>query len=577
MTEMPLLVFLTGFSGTGKSAGAQAVAERLGWDWVDADAEIERAALRDIPSIFATDGEAAFRRLEGEAIGRILESAPSTGLVVALGGGATTTDDTRTAIAAAGLVICLEATPQTIVARLQARDSGSRPMLAGDLLASTTRLKDQRAPLYALADHTVHTDGLSVDEVAERVETFVREQGAKAFARDGRIEQLSRRPASLPAALDAPGAAAIVRTTSADYPAYVGWGELDNLGTHVARIAAGRRAFLVSDDNVLGLWGETALSSLRTAGLDVMALSVHPGDGSKSLESAGRIFDWLAAHRAERRDVLVALGGGVPGDLGGWVAASYMRGMPFVQAPTSLLGMVDASIGGKTAVNHADAKNLIGAFYQPRAVVADVAALKTLPRREYVEGFGEVIKHAFIRDPRLLELLEDRLEDVLALDPELTTGVIRRNIQIKAAVVSEDERESGGIREILNYGHTLGHALEAAGGYSALLHGEAVAVGMMAAATIGVRAGVTPPEILPRLERLLARAGLPLRPPAGIDREHVVSALSLDKKVIGGRQRWVLLEDVGRPVVRDDIPGDIVSEVVAEFLAQAAGQGRPGG
>ena len=252
-------------------------------------------------------------------------------------------------------------------------------------------------------------------------------------------------------------------------------------------------------------------------------------------------------------------------DLAGFVAGTYLRGLPVVQAPTSLLAMVDAAIGGKTAVNHAGAKNIVGLFYQPRAVVADVSTLKTLPRRALVEGLGEVIKHALIRDADLLSLLEARLDDLLALDPDLTTQVIASNVQIKGAVVSEDERETGGVRELLNYGHTLGHAFEAAGDYDALLHGEAVAVGMAAAAEIGRRVGVTPAGLVERQNRLIVRAGLPLRPPKGLDRGRVRAALALDKKVVAGGQRWVLLEDVGRPIVRADVPTAIVEAVLDEL------------
>jgi len=253
------------------------------------------------------------------------------------------------------------------------------------------------------------------------------------------------------------------------------------------------------------------------------------------------------------------------GDFAGFVAGTYLRGMPVVQAPTSLLAMVDASIGGKTAVNLSAAKNLVGLFYQPRAVVADVATLKTLPRRELIEGFGEVIKHALIRDASLLDLLEARLDDLLALEPELTTEVIRRNVQIKGAIVSEDERETGGVRELLNYGHTLGHAFEAAGGYEALYHGEAVAVGMVAAAEIGVRMGVTPRDLAERQNRLIERTGLPLRPPPHFDRERIRNAMALDKKIVSGTQRWVLLRDVGDPIVTADVPASVVQEVI-EFM-----------
>jgi 3-dehydroquinate synthase len=343
---------------------------------------------------------------------------------------------------------------------------------------------------------------------------------------------------------------------------------LEHLGEHTKQATGARRAFVISDSAVLSRWGETAVASLKEAGLEASTFALTPGDGSKSLQEASRAYDWLASQRAERRDTIVALGGGVAGDFGGFVAGTYLRGMPFVQAPTSLLAMVDASIGGKTAVNHAGAKNIVGLFYQPKAVIADVATLTSLPRRALVEGMGEVIKHALIRDEPLLELLEERLDAFMSLrDPELTASVIARNVQIKGDVVSQDERETGGVRELLNYGHTLGHAFEAAGGYEALLHGEAVSVGMVAAAEIGRRIGLTPSALVERQNALLERAGLPLKPPSGLDRQRVSAALALDKKVIAGGQRWVLLEDIGRPVVRSDVPRDVVEAVMDELLA----------
>ncbi|HLF78745.1 MAG TPA: 3-dehydroquinate synthase, partial [Dehalococcoidia bacterium] len=435
-------------------------------------------------------------------------------------------------------------------------------------IARTRRVMDQRAALYAQADFAVSTDTLTPDEAADEVVRLFKRYGERAFNREGRLDQLTRTPTIVPPVPDAPGAATIVRTVSGEYPAYVTWGALERLGEYTKRATGARRAFVISDSSVLSCWGETAVASLKEAGLEASTFALAPGDGSKSLAEASRAYDWLASQRAERRDTIVALGGGVAGDFGGFVAGTYLRGMPFVQAPTSLLAMVDASIGGKTAVNHAGAKNIVGLFYQPKAVIADVATLTTLPRRALIEGMGEVIKHALIRDLELLELLEERLDDFMSLkDPELTASVIARNVQIKGDVVSEDERETGGVRELLNYGHTLGHAFEAAGGYEALLHGEAVSVGMMAAAEIGHRAGITPPDLVERQRLLLQRAGLPLRPPPGLDRGRVSAALALDKKVVAGGQRWVLLEDIGRPVVRSDIPREIVEAVMDDFLA----------
>jgi 3-dehydroquinate synthetase len=254
----------------------------------------------------------------------------------------------------------------------------------------------------------------------------------------------------------------------------------------------------------------------------------------------------------------VALGGGMVGDLAGFVAATYLRGMPVVQAPTSLLAMVDASIGGKVAVNHREGKNLIGAFHQPRLVLADVSALKTLPKRELTSGWAEVIKHALIMDGGLLRTLEEDAERLLKLEPDATASVVSRAMALKAQVVSEDERETTGRRTILNYGHTVGHGLEAASRYEALL-------GMIAAAAIGRRLGVTPPALASRQDALLERLGLPSRV-RGIDPEDVLRAIALDKKTSDGSVRWVLLEDVGQPVLRADVPLALVRQVIEEML-----------
>ena len=559
-------ITLIGFMGSGKSTVARLVAEQLGWTAVDSDDLIEAEAGTTIAALFDSEGELAFRRREAATF-EALKSRER--VVVAAGGASSILPEARQAMAEAGLVVHLEASPETIVARLTQQDGAAeRPMLAGgDALSRVRRLWSQREPLYSLADFTVHTDSLGADEVAAEIVRFHELYGERTMARPERLAALTATPSGLPPITDAPGAATIIRTTSGEYPVYATWGALDALGDYVKRATGARRAYLISDSNVLSLWGETALSSLRGAGIECASLSLKPGDASKSIDTAAGVYDWLAGQRAERRDAIVALGGGMTGDFAGFVAGTYLRGMPVVQAPTSLLAMVDASIGGKTAVNLSAAKNLVGLFYQPRAVVADVATLKTLPRRELVEGLGEVIKHALIRDESLLTLLEDRLDDLLALEPELTTEVIRRNIQIKGAIVSEDERETGGVRELLNYGHTLGHAFEAAGGYEALLHGEAVATGMVAAAEIGARAGITPRALVERQNRLIERSGLPLRPPPGLDRARIMAALALDKKVVSGGQRWVLLEEVGRPVVRSDVPVDVVESVLDDLLS----------
>ncbi len=558
----PEHITLTGFSGTGKTAVAHLVAKTLGWEAVDADDVIEAKSGRAVPDIIHEDGELAFRKVEAATFA---ELASRQRVVVAAGGGAPVYEPARRAIVEAGLVILLQASPAVTEARVAADAKMRARPLRGDS-SGVARRMDQRAAVYSQADFTLETDVMTAEEVADEIVHLYQAYGERAFDRPGRVEQLARTPTVLPPIIDAPDATTIIRTVSGEYPVYAQWGALDRLGDYTKRATNARRAFLISDEAVLAQWGETAISSLREAGIETATITLPPGDASKSIQQTGRTYDWLASHRAERRDTIVALGGGMVCDFAGFVAGTYLRGMPVVQAPTSLLAMVDASIGGKTAVNHAGAKNIVGLFYQPRAVVADVATLKTLPRRAMVEGMGEVIKHALIRDPELLDLLEQRLADIMALEPDLTTQVIARNMAIKGAVVSEDERETGGVRELLNYGHTLGHAFEAAGGYEALLHGEAVGAGMIAAAEIGRRIGVTPPELVERQRALIERAGLPVRPPKGIDRARIRAALALDKKIVAGGQRWVLLEDVGRPVVRSDVPTSVVESVLDDLL-----------
>jgi len=560
MPSAPQRLFLTGFSGTGKSTVAGLVADALGWRALDTDRLIEEAAVRSIPEIFATDGEPRFRALEREALAR---AAAEEGVVVATGGGAVLAAENRRLMAERALLVCLDARPETILQRLNeptGTPASERPLLAGgDPLARIRELKAQRQSCYAVADVIIDTEGCSAEEVADAVVAFVRTADPWFACHKERLllpEERERPPPSEPVRVEAP---------SRQYDVHVGWGALDRLGELLRAAGPSGAAYVVSDDAVLPRHGERALRSLRDAGFEADALAVPAGEPSKSLETAATIYDWLVAHRAERGHAIVALGGGMVGDVAGFVAATYLRGVPLVQAPTSLLAMVDAAIGGKVAVDHREGKNLIGAFYQAWLVVEDVSTLKTLPRRALLEGCAEVIKHALILDPQLLADLETRADDLLHLEPAATVDIVRRNVAIKGAMVAVDELDRGP-REILNYGHTIGHAIEAAAGYTGVLHGEAVSAGMMAAAEIGRRLGVTSPSLVARQRALLERFGLPVRGPK-LDAEAVLAAVALDKKVAAGAVRWVLLEDVGRAVLRSAVPVALVREVLEEVLA----------
>lgn len=556
-------IILTGFSYTGKTRVGIEVARKLGWRFIDIDEEIVHISGKGVAEIFTHDGEARFRELESKVLERACQG---TNLVIATGGGAIMSTANRQMMMEGGVIICLESKPATIYQRL-VKDAEAdkthvvRPLLAGpEPLKRIEWLKEFRQLYYALADWTVHTDNLSVEEAAEEVILGWR------YAERGRPTI----PA-LPDVLEAKapyhetqGAACVVTTPTESYPVFIGWGMFEQLGRRMRNAGLWGRAHILSDERVFALYGLKVKAILEKAGFTVDYMTVPEGERSKSFETAVKIYDWLVNFRAERGDTIVALGGGVVGDLAGFVAATFLRGLLLVQVPTSLTGMVDSAIGGKVGVNHPQGKNLIGSFYQPRLVLADTETLTTLPKRELVSGCAEVVKHAMIRDPRLLDFLEGRAEGLLNLDKDVTSEVVSRSAAIKARIVSEDEKERG-VRVILNYGHTIAHGLEAATNYERFLHGEAVAIGMMGAAMISRQVGLLFQGVVDRQQALLKRFDLPTDC-SDIDVEGVLRAMELDKKVVGKKVRWVLLSDIGRTVVRDDIHREEAAGVIKKLL-----------
>ncbi len=349
------------------------------------------------------------------------------------------------------------------------------------------------------------------------------------------------------------------------YPIHVGADLLGDPGLLRPHLR-GHQALIVTDERVGPLYLERARAMLE--GLEVAELVLPEGEAHKTLATAQRIWDELLARRFDRRCTLVALGGGVVGDLTGFAAACYQRGVDFVQLPTTLLAQVDSSVGGKTGVNHPLGKNMIGAFHQPRCVVADMAVLRTLEPRQLRSGLAEVIKYGLIRDAAFLDWLERRLEGLLVLREEDLAEAVLRSCRIKADVVAADEREAG-LRAILNLGHTFGHAIEAGLGYGRWLHGEAVAAGMVMAAALSARRGWLREEEVARVEALLRRAGLPVRGPAELDPEGMLALMAGDKKAAGGRLRLVLLRRLGEAVVTADYDPQALREVLAAY------RGRP--
>jgi 3-dehydroquinate synthase len=343
------------------------------------------------------------------------------------------------------------------------------------------------------------------------------------------------------------------------YPIHIGAGLLDQ-GPLYAPHLRGTVA-LITNQVVAPLYLPRARRALEAASARVVEIVVEDGEQAKRWPALDRVFEQLLAARLGRDAVIVALGGGVVGDLAGFAAAVYQRGIDFIQVPTTLLAQVDSSVGGKTAINHARGKNMIGAFHQPRAVIADVGTLDTLPERELRAGLAEVIKHGFALDALFAEWLEANIEKLCARDPQALIYAVQRSCELKAAIVGQDERE-GGVRALLNFGHTFGHAIEAATGFGPWLHGEAVAAGMVIAARLSVSAGLLHPADAERVRALVSRAGLPVRPPQ-IALERWLDLMAIDKKSVAGQVRFVLLEKIGSARLESAVNEPLITAAIA--------------
>ncbi len=353
------------------------------------------------------------------------------------------------------------------------------------------------------------------------------------------------------------------------YNAVVEWGGLGRLPLHLKKLNLPPRVFLITDSHIHKLYASMIMGTLSSAGFEPQLYTVPAGEVSKSQEQLSALYDWLIKQRAERGEAIIALGGGMVGDVVGYAAATYLRGVPLVQVPTSLLAQVDSAIGGKTGINHVMGKNLIGTFYHPRLVLVDPATLLTLPIRERTEGWAEVVKYGIILDTELFARLEeyaDTLREFTNPPATLLCQIVMNCIALKAAIIEEDEREQGR-RTILNYGHTVAHALENVAGYGEFLHGEAVSLGMVVAGSIAQQAGLFPEAELVRQNKLLEALGLPTSYAGSVHVKDILSAIQLDKKVAGKQVRWVLPKQMGDVTVTP-VPNELVESVITAFFAE---------
>ena len=563
-------IVLVGMMGAGKTSIGRRLAAALGLGFVDADAEIETAAGMSIAEIFARHGEAYFRDGERRVVARLLGEAQR---IVATGGGAFMNAATLERIAERGVSIWLKADAEILLRRVRKRTN--RPLLSvQDQEETIKRLVDERYPVYGQADFCVvsrdspHDVMVSeiLDLLNEKLDQLPRLAEAPPQVPEERAIVEQRPPAAAPMDRDV----VEVELGSRRYDIVIGSGLLAETGERIARLAPGAACAIVTDANVARYHLTAVEDSLSAAGVRHSRIVIPAGEASKSWSIFAKTCDAIIEARVERGDLIVALGGGVVGDLSGFAAATIRRGMRFVQIPTTLLAQVDSSVGGKTAINSEHGKNLIGAFHQPVLVLTDTESLATLPVREFRAGYAEVAKYGLINDPAFLAWLERHWREVFARGPALTHA-IATSCRSKASIVARDETEQGD-RALLNLGHTFGHALEGLTHFNGerLNHGEGVAIGMACAFRFSARLGYCPADDAARVENHLRETGLPTRvrdvPGWNAGPDAILDAMYQDKKVQRGSLTFILARGIGQSFIAKGVPAADVLDFLRDEL-----------
>ncbi len=550
-------IVLVGMMGAGKSSVGKRLSQRLGLPFFDADTEIERAAGMSIPEIFEKRGEAEFRQGEQRVIARLLSDGP---MILATGGGAYMNDSTRQLISQQGVSIWLKAEFDVLMRRVRKRSN--RPLLQNpDPEGTLKRLMETRYPVYALTDLHVQSRDVAHDVIVDEIIAAIsRHLGIG-------VPLVTAKPLSQAhVRVDLPGRAYVIA---------IGSNLLEEAGERIAALAPGAACAIVTDDRVAGLHLAVLEDSLKAAGIRTAAIQVPSGERSKSMAELDRVVDGILSAKMERGDLVVALGGGVVGDLAGFAAAITRRGMRFVQIPTTLLAQVDSSVGGKTGVNSPHGKNLIGAFHQPSLVLADVDVLDTLSKREFAAGYAEVVKYGLISDAPFFNWLEAHHTGVFAGGPD-RVHAIEVSCKAKAAIVMRDEREDGD-RALLNLGHTFAHAFERIVAYDGarLVHGEAVAIGLCCAFRFSTKLGLCNGQDAVRIEAHLKQVGLPthIRDILGWDADSnaILDAMAQDKKVKRGKLTFILARGIGESFIAPDVSADDVRAYLDEHLNMVRG------
>jgi len=521
-------IVLTGFMGTGKTSVGKALSSELGYEFVDTDTLIEKREGMAISLIFKKKGEEYFREVEQATVEEV---SRKNRVVIATGGGVIKNKINVDNLGKRGVIVWLKANPEIILKRVML-EGGKRPLLdVKEPLDEINKLLSERLKFYEQADASVDTNYITPRETAHEI-----------------IELLG---------LD--GQEVTVDLGDRSYDILIGSRMLERLGLRLKEFRPTKVA-IVSNKTIFPLYKDILLKSLGAYNIVPEIFLIPDGEEYKDLLWTYHLHGELLKAKFDRSSLLIAVGGGVIGDITGFVASTYMRGIKFIQVPTTLLSQVDSSVGGKTGVNHPLGKNMIGTFYQPSLVMVDIDTLKTLPHKEFLSGMAEVIKYGIIADRDLFDYLKTNKHDILSLGDSII-HIIKRSCAIKADVVSNDEQESG-LRAILNFGHTIGHAIETVTGYKRYLHGEAIAIGMCAAAELAVKSGICNPTATSHIRELIESYNLPALIPDDLNATEILGAMEIDKKVKAGKINLILPESIGTVRIEDNVNREIIRAVL---------------
>jgi 3-dehydroquinate synthase len=541
-------IILVGLSGTGKSTIGNELARILSWSCIDTDDEIEKVIGDNPSNIIDKQGEEAFRKIEEDLI---LSLAPVNNQVISIGGGAFQSEKSRIHLSNLGLVFFLDAPIEILVDRLSSKfNEQRRPLLGNDLSKWNDLLNKMdaiRRPNFIRSDFHISTFSLTPAEIAHTILQYLNHSSSIDLKNDKRlIRFISSDNKLLPSVR--------IGVDAKQFPIWVGSNFLNSIPNIMDQLSIVGKIFIITDTNLNTLYGKKIKDILTSKKYSVYIHAINPGESEKNLDSVNQLYSWLFENKIERQDTILCLGGGVICDLGGFVASTALRGVKLISLPTSLLAMTDAAIGGKTGVNLPIGKNLIGSFKQPDGIIIDTDFLITLPRRELIEGFAEVIKHAIIFDSNLFVLLKDNkiIAQTITKGDERLINIITRSVLLKSLVVSADPLEKD-LRKLLNFGHTIGHALETASSYTKLYHGEAVSIGMIAAARISHNLGFLTSDALNEIEELLVTYGLPISTDK-MDVDLVMQLMLFDKKIINNKINFILISAIGNAFIEQNVP-----------------------